>query len=90
MLNRIVGEVTYFFHVRKDAIAGGTLNVLSDWCLTEKGWMPRPQKWISEPVEATGKKMVDASFDRIKPWSENYGEPVHRFNEMPIKMVRVE
>jgi len=96
MINKIYGEVTYFFAVRNDRIAG-KLQRLSDWCLTGSGWMPRPQRWASSG-SIDGDKMIDSSFDRIMEWDDAYGvdkssDPhirIHQFCEMPIKYVRTE
>ncbi len=95
MINKILGDITYFYTERDDATAGN-IKRLSDWCLTAKGWMPRPQRWAS--YSYTNDSMVDVSFTHIKPWTDAFGmdskfaNPIrlHEFNEMPMKYTRTE
>lgn len=104
MINKIFGNVTYYWDEREDAVAG-KLKKLHDWCNVSiggiSGWMPRPQRFVDECDNTktdgiNADKMVDLSFDNFEKFDismcqcSKSGILLHGLSEMPMGYNRTE
>jgi hypothetical protein len=97
MQSKVFDHINYYFEERNDGTAG-KIRRLHDWCNvswgTISGWMPRPQRFISEGGISSD-NMVDTTWDNMNEWpaqamldDRNPPMAIHELCEMPVAYSR--